>query len=133
MVKTRTLYKEENKTANRLITSKYDIVNRTGTMTLTEEIKLMDKAGQIYNNYVEKVYKDVIGKGENQILQNGKNTMQYKEVMDMIDDERRIHNNIKENKEKINKLKIEREELERLASNEILANKKESTTDNKVQ
>ena len=131
MVKTRTLYKEENKTANRLITSKYDIVNRSGTMTLTDEIKLMDKAGQIYNNYVEKVYKDVIGKGENQILKNGKNTMQYKEVMDMIDDERRIHDNIKENKEKINKLKIEREEIERLASNNILANKEESTTDNK--
>lgn len=131
MIKTRTLYKEENKTANRLITSEYDIVNRTGTMTLTDEIKLMDKAGQIYNNYVEKVYKDVIGKGENQILENGKNTMQYKEVMDMIDDERRIHDNIKENKEKINKLKIEREEIERLASNDILANKEESTTDNK--
>ena len=130
MLKTRTLYNNKNKTINRLKTSPHDIVNRSGIMKLNEEITLMEKAGSIYNNYIEKVYKDFIGKGKEQKLENGRGTMEFKEVMDMIDEERRVTKKIKENKEKIEKLKEEIKEGE-LALNNSLARKEGNTkTDN---
>ena len=132
MIKTRTLYKNENKTANRLITSQFDIVNRTGIMDLGSEIKLMERAGNIYNNYVEKVYKDLIGKGEGQKLENGRGTMEFKETMDMIDEERSLAKGIKENGEKIRKIKEEIKNEELAFKNSLARENKESTTDKKT-
>lgn len=132
MIKTRTLYNNENKTANRLITSQFDVVNRSGVVDLGSEIKLMERAGNIYNNYVEKVYKDMIGKGEGQELKNGRGTMEFKETMDMIDEERSLTKRIKENREKIEKIKeeIKNDELE--LNNSLAKEKGNTQTDNKT-
>lgn len=103
--------------------SQEDIVNRVGIMDLKEEKELMEKAGRTFNDYVSKVYNRVIGKGKNQKLEYGLNTMMFKENMDITDYAKFLDKEIKDNKEKLKNLNEEsikiKEKLEKINKEEV--------------
>lgn len=110
--------------------SQEDIVNRVGIMDLKEEKELMERAGRTFNDYVSRVYNRVIGKGKDQKLENGLNTMMFKENMDITDYARHLDKKIKENKEKLKNLNKEnekiQEELKSINKEEVKTNTNEN-------
>lgn len=103
--------------------SQEDIVNRVGIMDLREEKELMEKAGRTFSDYVSKVYSRVIGKGKDQELKNGLNTMMFKENMDITDYARTLDKEMKKNKENIKNIQEEnkkiQEELENISKENV--------------
>lgn len=136
MIITRYKYKNLSEgTKATLSCSQEDIVNRVGVMNLQEEKSLMEQAGRTFQDYVSRVYSKVIGKGEGQILENGLNTSQFKETLDVIDAQRELAKEMNKNKIKSEEIETEintiEKELDDLNNKQIQS--KEKSIDQKKE
>lgn len=100
----RTMYNiEEQESTNILKCDQNDNVQRIGVLTFEQEKRMVIKAGQITRNSMEKEAEI----SQKEIIE----LKREKEVLDVIDEKRRLDKQIKQNTERYNQLSEENKQL----------------------
>lgn len=89
-----------------------DVIVRTGVVNLEEEVRILEKAGHNFANWLEKNYDKETRQKLAEEREGQLNDLDYKEELDKIDHAQKIEKQLKENKEELQKLAEDRKIIE---------------------
>lgn len=120
----RTMYNiAEQKSTNIIKCNQNDNIQRVGVLTFEQEKRMILRAGQVTRNAIEKESKIT----EKEIVE----MKREKEVLDVIDEKRRLDKQIKQNTERYKQLSEENKELyKKLKETEKVKDTVKDTADN---
>ena len=120
----RTMYNiEEQKSTNIIKCNQNDNIQRVGVLTFEQEKRMILRAGQVTRNAMEKESKIL----EKEIVE----MKREREVLDVIDEKRRLDKQIKQNTERYKQLSEENKELyKKLKETEKVKDTIKDTVDN---